>query len=113
MNDTNIDTHKSLFRRLHEKNTSYPHTHRIFYIKTEPTIRNIQNSYTLHQRITNIPTKCNTITTVIKQPYITKYSVHKQNANINHYNTVVFARQRDSNLWIPDLVYRFIGLYQL
>jgi hypothetical protein len=49
MNDTNIDTHNLIFRTLQEINTSYLHTHPTSYIKTEPTTRNIRNSYTQHQ----------------------------------------------------------------
>jgi hypothetical protein len=50
MNDTNSDIHNPIFRTLQEMNTSQLHTYPTSYIKTEPTIRNIQNSDTQHQR---------------------------------------------------------------
>jgi hypothetical protein len=46
------------------------HTHITSYIKTEPTTRNIQNSYIQHQRKANT-NKSNITITVIEQQYIT------------------------------------------
>jgi hypothetical protein len=46
INDTNIDTHNSIFRALQEINTRYQHTRPMSYIKTEPTTQ--KHSEQLH-----------------------------------------------------------------
>jgi hypothetical protein len=53
MNDTNIDRHNPIFGTLQKMKTSQQRTHSTSRIEREPTIGNIQNSYTQLQRETN------------------------------------------------------------
>jgi hypothetical protein len=66
-------THNAIFRILYEMKTSQQHAHPTFYIKIEPTTRNIQNSYSQQQRKTNTPTK---YTSDPQHVNTTKYSRH-------------------------------------